>query len=291
MNENLAARLRCHVEHLAGTIGERNVFHPHALKAAADYLTATWQTLGLAVKRQEYLAKGVVSANLEVTLPGQERPEEILLLGAHYDSVQGSPGANDNASGVAVLLELTRLLKTFPLPRSVRLVAFANEEPPFFFTSKQGSFQYAKEARARGDPIRLMISLETMGYYCDTLGCQRYPPLFRFFYPSRGDFIALVSNLKYRRQLRRLAEAFRAACDFPAEQAAVFSWIPGVAWSDHLSFWRQGYPAVMMTDTAFYRYPWYHLPGDTPDKLDYPRLAKVAQGLAGAVCRLAKEGL
>lgn len=291
MTPALAEALRQHVEYLAGEIGERNVFHPEALKAAEAYLTATWQALGFEVKRQVYEVEGVASANLEVTLPGQERAEEILLLGAHYDSVLGCPGANDNSSGVAVLLELSRRLRSIPSPRTLRFVAFVNEEPPFFFTRQQGSRHYAQMARRRGDDIRLMLSLETMGYYCDRPGCQRYPPLFRFFYPSRGNFIGFISNLRSRRQLRKLTEAFRAASDFPVEQAATFAWIPGVAWSDHLSFWRENYPALMVTDTAFYRYPCYHLPCDTPEKLDYERLARVTEGLAGALRQLAQEGV
>ncbi|MCX8049363.1 MAG: M28 family peptidase [Methylohalobius sp.] len=287
----LAEALRRHVEYLAGEIGERNVFHPQALQAAENYLAQTWHDLGLEVQRQVYEAKGVASANLEVTLPGRTWPHEIVLLGAHYDSVQGSPGANDNGSGVAVLLALSQLLQSFSLPRTVRLVAFVNEEPPFFFTSKQGSRQYAKMARARGDNIRLMLSLETMGYYCDRPGCQRYPPLFRFFYPATGHFIGFVTCFKYRRQLRRLTHLFRAVCDFPVEQAAAFAWIPGVAWSDHLSFWRYGYPGIMVTDTALFRYPWYHHPEDTPDKLDYTRLARVTEGLASAIHQLTVEGI
>lgn len=291
MTSALSQALRRHVDHLAGTIGERNVFHPEALHAAEAYLTTTWQALGFEVQRQVYEVQGVPSANLEVTLPGQQYPDQILLLGAHYDSVLGCPGANDNGSGVAVLLELSRRLRAIPLPRTLRFVAFVNEEPPFFFTRKQGSRQYARMARARGDDIRLMLSLETMGYYCDQPGCQRYPPLFRFFYPSRGNFIGFVSNFKSRRQLRKLTAAFRAACAFPVEQAATFAWIPGVAWSDHLSFWREHYPAVMVTDTAFYRYPCYHRPCDTPEKLDYARLAQVTEGLAGALEKLAWEGV
>lgn len=287
----LAEALRRHVEYLAGEIGERNVFHPQALQAAENYLAQTWHGLGLEVQRQVYEAKGVASANLEVTLPGRTWPHEIVLLGAHYDSVQGSPGANDNGSGVAVLLALSQLLQSLSLPRTVRLVAFVNEEPPFFFTSKQGSRQYAKMARARGDNIRLMLSLETMGYYCDRPGCQRYPPLFRFFYPATGHFIGFVTCFKYRRQLRRLTHLFRAACDFPVEQAAAFAWIPGVAWSDHLSFWHYGYPGIMVTDTALFRYPWYHHPEDTPDKLDYTRLARVTEGLASAIYQLTVEGI
>jgi Zn-dependent M28 family amino/carboxypeptidase len=197
--------------------------------------------------------------------------------------VFGSPGADDNASGVAALLELSRLLAAKPAALSVRLAAFTNEEPPFFFTHRQGSMVYAREARGRGDDIRLMLSLEMLGCFSDEPGSQRYPPLMRRFYPDRGNFIALVSNLRSRRRLHQLARAFRAAGDFPCEHAAVPSWVPGVAWSDHLSFWRHGYRALMVTDTAFYRYPWYHTGGDTPEKLDYARFARATSGLHGAL--------
>lgn len=147
---------------------------------------------------------------------------------------------------------------------------------------------YAKAARHHGDDIRLMLSLETIGYYRDEPGSQAYPPLFRYFYPSAGNFIAFVSNLRSRPQLKQLTTAFRNCSDFPVEQVATFSWIPGVGWSDHYSFWLQRYRAVMVTDTAFYRYPYYHSHEDTAEKLDYERLAIVAMGLYGAICQLAE---
>lgn len=162
---------------------------------------------------------------------------------------------------------------------TVRFVAFVNEEPPFFSTRHQGSAVYAKAARARGDRIRLMVSLETIGYYRHELGSQGYPPLFRFFYPSRANFIGLVSDFRSRPCMQRVAQLFRSHTDFPLEHAATFRWIPGVAWSDHLAFWRQGYRALMVTDTAFYRYPYYHTPDDTPDKLAYPELGRVTDAL------------
>ncbi len=285
---SLEESLRRHVGHLAGCIGERNVYHPSSLAAAEAYISECWQALGFEVESQVYVVKGVPSANLEVTLRGQECGDEIILLGAHYDTVIGCPGANDNASGVAALLELSRLLQKSRLPRTLRFVAFVNEEPPFFYTRQQGSWHYARMARKRGDNIRLMLSLETMGYYCDQPGCQHYPPLFRWFYPAAGNFIAFVSNFRSRPQLIQLFQAFRASSNFPAERLATFAWIPGVAWSDHRSFWHQGYPAVMVTDTAFYRYRCYHCPCDTPEKLDYGRLAEITQGLGGAMKRLAQ---
>lgn len=287
--ETLSENLRRHVFELAGAIGERNVFHPEALHAAEAYIRRTWQEQGYRVETQAYTVQDVVSANLEVTREVSETAGGILLIGAHYDSVIGSPGANDNGSGVAALLELTRLFSTVTPACPIRFVAFVNEEPPFFFSRSQGSMVYSRAARFRGDDIRLMVSLETMGYFRDVPGSQRYPLLFRLFHPSRANFIAFVSNFRSRQKQRLLVRAFRAATDFPAEQVATFSLIPGVGWSDHLSFWLRGYRALMVTDTAFYRYPWYHSAEDTAEKLDYPRLALVTEGLFLALQRLAES--
>ena len=286
--EITADRLRQHVYHLAATIGERNVYRPQALHAAEDYIRATWRDQGYEVIAQECTAEGVRSANLEITRRGITRAAEILLVGAHYDSVLGSPGANDNGSGVAALLELSRLLAGVAPARTLRFVAFTNEEPPFFLFGNMGSMQYARAARRRGDDIRLMIALETIGFYSDAPGSQSYPPLFRYFFPARANFIGLVSNFRSRRALRQLARAYRAATDFPMQHAATFAAIPGVAWSDHLSFWRQRYRALMITDTAFYRYPWYHTGQDTPEKLNYREFARMTNGLFKALLALAE---
>jgi len=283
----LASRLESHVTELAGTIGERNVFRPQALHAAADYIRGQWAAQGYRVVPQSYEALGVSSENLEITLTGTSRPDEILLIGAHYDTVQGSPGANDNASGVAALLELSRMLRDAKPSRSIRFVAFANEEHPFFYGGGMGSGVYSKAARARNDDIRLMISLEMLGYYSDAPGSQRYPPLLRHFYPDRANFIAFVSDLASRHRLRELVQAFRAHSDFPAESLATFTFVPGVSWSDHLSFWRENYRALMVTDTAFYRYAHYHRASDTPEKLRYPEMARVVTGLQAAIGDLA----
>lgn len=290
-DKTLNERLYQHVYQLAGVIGEHNVFRPKALSAAQAYITETWRAQGYEVAEQAFQVQGVRCANLEITLPGVARPEEIILIGAHYDSVKGAPGANDNGSGVAALLEISRLMRAIKPPCTIRFVAFVNEEMPFFNTAQQGGERYAMEARKRGDDIHLMLCLETIGYYRDEPGSQHYPALFRFFYPDRGDFIALVSNFRSRRVMLKLAKYFSACCDFPLEHVATFASVPGVAWSDHLAFWQQGYRAVMVTDTAFYRYPYYHTAEDLPDKLNYDALARVAAGLYGAVVSLAEEGV
>jgi Zn-dependent M28 family amino/carboxypeptidase len=284
---DLAAALERHVNVLAGDIGERNVFRPDALRAAADYIVQQWTRCGCAVKRQDYQVRGVPCANIEVALSGCAPADEIIVLGAHYDTVRNSPGADDNASGVAALLEIACMLQALSPRYTVRCVAFVNEEAPFFFHGDMGSLRYARAARLRGDRIRLMLSLEMLGYYQDEPGTQKYPPLLRYFHPARGNFIGFVSNLRSARRLKWFVDAFQASSNFPLEAAALPWWVPGVASSDHSSFWRQGYPAVMVTDTAYLRNPHYHTAHDIPMTLDYGRMAAVTRGLAASVASLA----
>lgn len=205
----------------------------------------------------------------------------ILVIGAHYDSVAGCPGANDNASGVAAVLELSRLLRGDAGRLAIRFVAFANEEPPFFMTEAMGSRVYARRCRERGEQIAGMFSLETIAYYSNERGSQQYPgpALFQRLYPDTGNFIGFVSNVASRKLLRDAGGEFRRRGAFPSEGVAAPADIPGIGWSDHWAFWQEGYPAVMLTDTAPYRYPHYHQPSDTPDKLDYDSFARVVWGL------------
>ena len=283
-------KLKAHVITLGREIGERNIWHPRALRRAAEYIQDVWTAQGYQVVPHEYKVRGQTWANLEVVCAGSDRSSEIVLIGAHYDSVIGSPGANDNGTGVAALLEIARCFTTQQPQRTVRFVAFVNEEPPFFFTREMGSQAYARAARRRGDDIRAMLSLETIGYYRDEPKSQHYPPLFNLFYPDRGNFIAFVSNLRSRPLLKQAVAAFRAASDFPAEHVATPAVVPGVSWSDHRSFWAKGYRALMVTDTAFYRYPYYHTSRDTPDKVDYPAFTRVTEGLCAVVASLAGPG-
>ena len=203
--------LRAHVEKLASEIGERNVWRPDALHAAADYIRDTWRQLGYEVHAQGYDAENVWSENLTIEIHGGKRANEIILAGAHYDSVKGSSGADDNASGVAALLEIARLLAGKKPERTLRLVAFVNEEPPFFYFGEMGSKVYARAARERNDDIRMMISFEMLGCYKDQPGSQKYPPFMRWFYPDRGNFIGFVSNLKSRCALKKFSQAFAAS--------------------------------------------------------------------------------
>jgi len=285
----LADRLRNHVEMLAGKIGERNVFHPSALRRAELYIRHEWEAQGYPVRSYGYQVHELECSNLQAERAGGARADQIILLGAHYDSVIGSPGANDNASGVAALLELSRMFRTVAPECAIRFVAFVNEEPPFFDSGSQGSRIYARLARDRGDQIRAMLSLETIGYYSESPGSQRYPALLGLFYPDTANFIAFVGNLGSRLLTTRLADAFSRSTDFPMERIATLAVIPGVSWSDHSSFWAQGYQAVMVTDTALYRYPFYHTRHDTPEKIRYGELARVTLALFSALRKLDRQ--
>lgn len=285
--EALESRLVRHVSILANEIGERNLFRPRGLSDAARYIREVWTAQGFSVKEEAYELAGQRCVNLLVEQRGSSRPDETVVVGAHYDSLVGTAGANDNATGVALLLEMSESLKQAVPARTLRFVAFVNEEPPFFHGEQMGSRLHARNARRRGDNIVAMVSLETLGYYADTPGSQRYPFPFGAFYPDRANFLAVVGNLSSRPLVIEFLRHFSEATDFPVEGAATFSWVPGVDWSDHWSFWQEGYRAVMLTDTAPYRYPEYHTPQDLPDKINRPEFARAAHGIIGAVRLLA----
>jgi len=281
--ERIAQRLRADVATLAGTIGERNSLRYGQLQQAAAYIGDSLRRMGYQVRGESYLVGGKPVSNILVELPGSSRKDEIVLVGAHYDSVPDCPGANDNASGVAALLELARQFRETRPGRTLRFVAFVNEEPPFFQTGLMGSRVHAVNARKRGEKIVAMLSLETIGYYSDAPGSQHYPPPFSLFYPDSGNFIAFVGNLASRSLLHTAIKTFRDTTPFPSEGLAAPEFITGISWSDHWAFWQEGYPGIMITDTAPYRYPHYHEPTDTPDRLDYGRMARVVAGVGRVV--------
>ena len=285
----MASQLREHVVMLAERIGERNVWRPEKLEEAAGYIESAFLKLGYTVAVQSYEAERGTVRNIEVERRGVSRPEEIVVVGAHYDSVQGSPGANDNATGVAGVLELARLLSEWRPARTVRYVAFVNEEPPFFQTDLMGSAVYARRSRDREENVTAMVSLEMLGCYSDEQGSQQYPFPFGFFYPHTADFIGVIGNLSSRGLVRRALRAFRKHAKFPSEGCAAPGGIVGIGWSDHWGFWQAGYRGIMVTDTAFFRYGHYHGIGDTPGKVDYERAARVVMGLAHVIKDLAEN--
>jgi Peptidase family M28 len=283
----LRGELVADVQMLAGQIGERNMARYPQLNAAADFIENAFSRAGLLLRRDSYDLHRRACHNIEAEIRGV-RPE-ILLIGAHYDSVFGAPGANDNGSGVAGMLALARRFAGKPAQHTLRFVAFANEEPPYFLTGQMGSFVYAGRCKARGDRISAMISLETIGYFSDAPHSQTYPaPGLGVFYPSVGNFIGFVSNVPSRNLLRRAIALFRKHAKIPSEGAALPAFIPGVSWSDQWSFWQHGYPGIMITDTAPFRYPHYHSATDTPDKLDYDRFALVVSGMEKVIEELDK---
>ncbi|MEO6599952.1 MAG: M20/M25/M40 family metallo-hydrolase [Polyangiaceae bacterium] len=289
MSESLAARLEATVRHLSGDIGERHFRRAQALDEALNFIREELGRSRVAVTNHPFEVSGRQFTNVEVIVPSRSGAAEAgcIVVGAHYDTVPGTPGADDNATGVAALLELARELAHERFERSLRLVFFPNEEPPFFPDAGMGSAAYAAELRRAAVNVHTMISLEMLGYYSDRPRSQKYPPGLSLLYPNRGNFIGFVSNLQSRKRLSELKRAFIASSDFPCESLAAPEWTVVVGLSDHSSFWKQGYPGLMVTDTAFMRNPHYHQASDTADTLDFERFAKVTAGLLGAVRRLA----
>jgi Zn-dependent M28 family amino/carboxypeptidase len=278
----LREELRADVQKLAGEIGERNMWHYPQLNAAADFIEESFSRVGFHPRRDSYDLRGQACHNIEVQIPGADR--RIVLIGAHYDSVFGSPGANDNGSGVAATLALARRFAGTQPKHTLRFLAFVNEEPPYFLSDEMGSSVYAGRCKERGDKIAAMISLETIGYFSDAPNSQTYPsPGLGLFYPKIGNFIGFVSNVQSRTLLRRVIALFRKHAKIPSEGAALPAFIPGVSWSDQRSFWRHGYSGIMVTDTAPFRYPHYHSSSDTPDKLDYDRFTLVVSGMGKVI--------
>ena len=275
------------VEKISGEIGEHNYVLYDNLEAVAQFLETSLSEAGYQVNSQEYEVNNQKFRNLEVEITGSEKADEIVVVGAHYDSVFGSPGANDNGTGTAAVLALARAFADQKPPRTLRFVEFVNEEPPFFWTEQMGSLVYAKRCRERNEKVVAMLSLETMGYYSDQANSQSYPiSLLKWIYPNKGNFIAFIGNLDSGDLVRQVIGNFRKQTKFPSEGTILPNIIPGVGWSDHWSFWQQGYQALMVTDTAPNRYPYYHTSEDTPNKVNYEHLAQVVGGLEKVISRL-----
>jgi hypothetical protein len=285
----LPARLKAHVVRLADDIGPRNEDRPEALAAAAAYITASLAETGLHVRPQVLPGRLGPVWNLVGEIHGTQLPHEYVVVGAHYDTVDDSPGADDNASGVAALIELARRFATRTPARSIRFIAFVNEEPPTYRTEAMGSVHSARASREQKDHIVAMFSLETIGYFNDAPGSQAYPWPLNHFYPDTGDFIAFVGNLASRPLVQGALDTFRQRVPLPSEGASAPGLVPGIGWSDHWSYWQMGYPAVMVTDTAPFRNPGYHLEIDRPATLDYTRMAWVTLGMEAIVEHLAHE--
>lgn len=277
---DLARRLEADVTHLCRQFPERNWTRPEVYGGAADWVERRLGEAGCGtVARQSYTARGESYHNLVATVAGGDLAREIVVIGAHYDAVSGTVGADDNASGVAALLALAERARGWEPRRTVRFVAFANEEPPHFQTEEMGSLVHARAARAAGDAIVAMLSFDGVGFYAAGEDTQHYPSVLALAYPSRGDFVAFVGNPASRALVHRSVAAFRTQATIPSEGAVLPSALTGVGWSDHWSFWQCGYPAIEITDTLPFRYAHYHRATDTPDRLDYAAMARVVVGV------------
>ncbi len=279
--------LQNHLSVLTQTIGERSVLLPENLEQTAQYIENFYQDIGIPVQRQFYPYRSFTVANIVAELAFCPNPTNHYVLGAHYDTVVGTAGADDNASAVAVQLETARILAALKgrqeLDLKVKFVSFPLEEPPNFGTRNMGSRVYALKAWKEKEKIDGMICLEMVGFTCHEAGCQDYPfPLMYFNYPKQGNFIGIVGNFSSRRITNALFRAFRRNPDLPVVKLTVplGGWLlPSVRLSDHASFWDRGFKAVMITDTSFYRNPHYHLSSDTMDKLDYRFMAELVRSL------------
>ena len=280
-------RIEAHLRALTESIGERSVRYPENLTKTAGYIQSFYENIGIAVHAEPYDYAGIKVDNIVAKISSGPKPSRRYLLGAHYDSVSGTVGADDNASAIAVQLETARELKALlnrqALDLSVTFVSFALEEPPVFGTRDMGSRVYAMKARKQKEQIDGMICLEMVGYTCHDLGCQKYPfPLMFLGYPEQGDFIGIVGNLSSRGFTGALFRAFHENPDLPVVELTVplgGFLLPSVRLSDHSSFWDRGYKAVMITDTAFFRNPHYHLRSDTMDKLNFDFMAELVESL------------
>jgi hypothetical protein len=298
-----ADRLKNDVYYFCNIIGQRDYQHPKGLNMASTKLAKEFANLGYQVSKQIVPTPDYLKHKKDGELPltffnviaekkGGKVPDEIIVIGAHYDTCAGTetPGADDNTSGTAGLLELARLLAKENLDKTIRFVAFVNEEPPFFHTPSMGSRFYAKSCKGKNENIVAMLCLEMIGYYSNEPNSQSYPPpigpILSMIYPDKGNFIAFIGNLNSRDLLLESIKSFRENSDFPSEGVSLPEWITGVDWSDHSSFWVEGYPAIMISDTSLFRNPHYHKPSDTPETLDYQSMTKVIHGVKNIVLDL-----
>ena len=286
----LAQSLERHIATIAAR--EHNVVHYDELEKVARYIEATLASFGYAVGRQEFLVNGKLVRNIDVAIEpaGRSADPDVIVVGAHYDSVSGSPGANDNASGAAAVIELARLLRDLDTVggKRIRLALFVNEEPPYFRTEAMGSLRYARALAQRNERVVAMYSLETIGFYSSDPGSQVYPAPFGLMFPDRGDFVAFVGMMGSRALVRETMRSFRTHTSFPTIGGVAPDFIPGIGWSDHWAFAEQGFQAVMITDTAPFRYPHYHQPSDTPDKVDAEKVARVVKGIERVIRDLSR---
>lgn len=286
----LSGRLMRHLDKLCIEIGERNQNRHRNLERAASYIAETFESAGYVVEEQVYEIDGLPYRNIEARLEGTGSPGDVLVVGAHYDTVPGCPGADDNGTGIAALLELARSMSRAKPSSTVRFVAFTNEEYPFFWSERMGSFLYARRCKENGERITGMIALETLGYYRDEKGSQTYPiPVFGLL-PDRGDFLFFVGRMSSRDFIARSIGSFRRYALIPSRGIAAFDCFEDISRSDNYCFDLNGYQSFMVTDTANFRNPNYHRGSDLPVTLDRDRYTRAVTGLHNMLLDLSGAG-
>lgn len=281
---SLAQLMQRHVHELSVVIGERHIGRPEALTKTVDYILNDLFDSGYEPKLHDFELEGTTQHNVEAILPGKSK--RVLVIGAHYDSVPGSAGADDNASGVSAVLGLARLLRDFAPNDTIRFVLFANEEHVGLPAETMGSYHYAKMCSENGDQVRMLV-LEMLGFYKDEEDTQHYPSPLNLVYPTKGNFVGFVGNWKSRSLVHDSIRAFRKTAEFPSDGVAAPDKLKDIGRSDHWGFWQFGYPAIMITDTANFRNPHYHTEHDLPETLDYESMSRVVTGLASMVKTIA----
>ena len=275
-DNKLDTALEAHVKKLSDEIPKKSKSGYDRINITAEYIKSEFKKAGYTPEIQEYKINSMEYQNIFVTKKGLT--DKLLVIGAHYDTYM-NPGADDNQSGVAVLLETAKLSATIDTTDTIVFVAFVNEEPPNFQTDDMGSFVFAKGLKEKKADVSGAIILECVGYYSEAFGSQTYPPLFGLFYPNKGNFITVVSNFNSKKLAARVEKKFRSITSLPVSKAVTFDFVPGVDFSDNWGFWKEGYPSIILTDTAFYRNPNYHTSKDVYDELDYERMAEIVEVL------------
>lgn len=289
--KRIKQELQNDLKYLAG-LGPKHIDRRGQLHEAENWIFRNFKEAGLEPEKQQFQSDEETVANVETEIPGDTRSNEVIVIGAHYDTVVGSPGANDNGSGVVALLALARRLSRISPQRTVRLVAFVNEEHPFSKPDQKGtqmgSVQYARRCRIRNEYVRAMITLETIGYYTVEPNTQRFPSFLKYIFPDTGNFVAVISNIGSRWLAHSIVKSYRQKGTAPTLGVVLPTLIKGITRSDHSSFWHEGYPGVMITDTANFRYPFYHSSQDTVDKIEFDTFSRVVYSTQQAIEDLAK---
>jgi hypothetical protein len=264
------------------TLGPRNSENDKNYKQlhqCEEWIRQKWESQGYVVNKHTFSIREKEYSNLEIEIKGRTLPAEIIIISAQYDTLPDSPGANNNGSGIAILFQLSQLLKKHTPDRTLRLLNFVNEEDPFFGTEMMGSFQYAKRSHQLREGIKVMLSMDALGVYKDEPGSQRLPFPFSLFYPDCGNFLAFIGNLQSRNYMVEVSKGFKKGSSFPIEVGVVPEWVKGVSWSDHSSFWKFGYPGIMVTDTGGFRSADHTNKGDTMEKLNFEAMSRIVIGM------------